>query len=86
MLKLGFDISESTVQRYMPRTPPRTTRQRWKTFLKNHSAETISLDFFVVPTITFAKTNPRWSIHTPQLTTRGKEKVSEKLGKSGARV
>ena len=53
MRKLGFDISESTVQRYMPRKPQRTTRQRWKTFLKNHSSEIISLDFFVVPTITF---------------------------------
>jgi len=53
ILKLGFDISEATVQRYMPRKRQRTTRQRWKTFLKNHSAETISLDFFVVPTITF---------------------------------
>ena len=53
MLKLGFDISESTVVRYMPRKPQRTTRQRWKTFLKNHSAEIISLDFLVVPTITF---------------------------------
>lgn len=53
MLKLGFDVSEATVQRYMPRRPQRTTRQRWKTFLKNHSAEIISLDFLVVPTITF---------------------------------
>jgi putative transposase len=53
ILKLGFDISEATVQRYLPRKPHRTTRQRWKTFLKNHSAEIISLDFFVVPTITF---------------------------------
>jgi len=53
MLKLGFDISEATVQRYMPRRPQRTTRQRWKTFLQNHSSEIISLDFFVVPTITF---------------------------------
>ena len=53
MLKLGFDISEATVQRYMPRKPQRTTRQRWKTFLKNHSAGIISLDFFVVPPITF---------------------------------
>jgi transposase InsO family protein len=53
MLKLGFDVSESTVQRYLPRKPQRTTRQRWKTFLKNHSAEIISLDFFVVPTVTF---------------------------------
>jgi transposase InsO family protein len=53
LLKLGFDVSESTVLRYMPRKPSRTTRQRWKTFLKNHSSEIISLDFFVVPTITF---------------------------------
>ena len=53
MLKLGFDISEATVQRYMPRRPPRTTGQRWKTFLKNHSAEIVSLDFLAVPTITF---------------------------------
>jgi len=53
MLKLGFDLSETTVQRYMPKRPQRTTRQRWKTFLKNHSVEINSLDFFVVPTITF---------------------------------
>jgi len=53
MLKLGFDMSESTVLRYMPKSPKRTTGQRWKTFLKNHSAEIICLDFFDVPTITF---------------------------------
>jgi len=53
MLKLGFDISESTVLRYMPKKAPRTTRQRWKTFLKNHSSHIASLDFLVVPTITF---------------------------------
>jgi putative transposase len=53
ILELGFDISEATVQRYLPRKPHRTTRQRWKTFLKNHSAEIVSLDFFVVPTIAF---------------------------------
>ena len=53
MLKLGFDLSEATVQRYMPKRPQRTTRQRWKTFLKNHSAQIVSVDFLVVPTITF---------------------------------
>ncbi len=53
LLKLGFDISESTVLRYMPKKAPRTTRQRWKTFLKNHSAQIVSVDFLVVPTITF---------------------------------
>jgi putative transposase len=52
LLKLGFDISEATVQRYMPKRQHRTTRQRWKTFLKNHSAQIVSLDFLVLPTIT----------------------------------
>ena len=53
LLKLGFDISESTVLRYLPKKLKRTTGQPWKTFLKNHSAEIISIDFLVVPTITF---------------------------------
>jgi len=53
LLKLGFEISESTVLRYMPESPQRTTGQRWRTFLKNHSSDIISLDFFVVPTIAF---------------------------------
>jgi putative transposase len=51
--KLGFDISESTVQRYMPKKGKRTTGQNWKTFLKNHATEIISLDFLTVPTINF---------------------------------
>jgi len=53
LLKLGVDISETTVQRYMPKKAPRTTKQRWKTFLKNHSSQIVSVDFLVVPTITF---------------------------------
>jgi len=60
LLKLGFDISEATVLRFLPKKHRRTTGQQWKTFLKNYSAEIISLDFLVLPTITFAKTNPRW--------------------------
>src|SRR5664280_3820693 len=50
---LGFDISESTVQRYMPKKGRRTSGQNWKTFLKNHSKEIISIDFLTVPTIHF---------------------------------
>jgi len=53
MLKLGIDISESTVLRYMPKKAPKTSKQRWNTFLKNHSAQIVSVDFLVVPTITF---------------------------------
>ena len=53
MLKLGYDISESTVLRYMPKKEGSTTDQNWKTFLKNHSSEIISIDFFCVPTISY---------------------------------
>jgi hypothetical protein len=52
LLKLGFDISEATVSRYMPRRrkPP---SQTWRSFLRNHTLGLVSIDFFVVPTATF---------------------------------
>lgn len=52
LLKLGFDVSEPTVSRYMPRRrkPP---SQIWRTFLLNHRKDLVSIDFFVVPTVTF---------------------------------
>jgi hypothetical protein len=54
LLKLGFDISEITVSRYMPkRRPSAGSRQRWATFLSNHLHETLAIDFAVVPTATF---------------------------------
>ena len=52
LLKLGFEISQSTVSKYMPRRP-RDPDQSWKTFLRNHMHCTASIDFLVVPTITF---------------------------------
>lgn len=52
LLALGFDISEPTVSRYMPKRdkPP---SQGWRTFLLNHVGDLASVDFFVVPTATF---------------------------------
>ncbi len=52
LLKLGFKLGEATVSRYMPRRrkPP---SQSWRTFLRNHTKDLISIDFFVVPTATF---------------------------------
>jgi transposase InsO family protein len=52
LLKLGFEVSEATVSRYMPRRrkPP---SQSWRTFLRNHAKDLVSIDFFVVPTVTF---------------------------------
>ena len=53
MLKLGFDISESSVLRYMPKKSRRANRQRWKTFLQNHATQIVALDFFTVPSVSF---------------------------------
>jgi putative transposase len=52
LLKLGIEISEATVSKYMIRRrgPP---SQTWRTFLENHATELIALDFFTVPTATF---------------------------------
>ena len=49
---LGHEVAQATVAKYMIRRagPP---SQTWKTFLKNHMAETAANDFFVVPTVTF---------------------------------
>jgi len=52
LLKLGIEISESMVSKYMIRRrgPP---SQTWRTFLENHARELIAVDFFTVPTATF---------------------------------
>jgi transposase InsO family protein len=50
LLKLGIEVSQTTVAKYAARRKPPS--QGWKTFLKNHSHEIISVDFFTVPTIT----------------------------------
>ena len=52
-LKLvGYAVAEQTVARYMVRSnkPP---SQTWRTFLKNHAAGLVGIDFFTVPTATF---------------------------------
>lgn len=52
LLKLGVDVSEATVAKYMVRRrkPP---SQTWRTFLNNQASQLASTDFFVVPTVTF---------------------------------
>jgi len=50
--KLGIEVSQATVAKYMARRrkPP---CQTWRTFLENHLKEIVSVDFLVVPTISF---------------------------------
>src|SRR5437763_891432 len=52
LLKLGFDVSQRTVARLMPRRS-KPSSQTWRTFLENHIADLVSIDFFLVPTATF---------------------------------
>jgi putative transposase len=55
LLKLGFNVSERTVARYLRRLRPRSGKrdQRWKAFLANHREVIVAFDFFTVPTVTF---------------------------------
>jgi putative transposase len=52
LLKLGFNLAQSTVSKYLPRSrkPP---SQNWRTFLRNHLREAIAIDFAVVSTVRF---------------------------------
>ncbi len=52
LLKLGFDLSEITVSRYLPRRckPPSPS---WRVFLNSHASDLVSIDFFTVPTARF---------------------------------
>jgi hypothetical protein len=54
LLKLGFEIAESTVSKYMIRRqgPP---SQNWRTFLGDHADVIAAIDLCVVPTLTFER-------------------------------
>jgi len=54
LLKLGLELDERTVSRYLPRgrTSP-DKLQRWLVFLRNHRDALVGMDFFAVPTVTF---------------------------------
>jgi putative transposase len=52
LLKLGIDIGQASVAKYMVRhrRPP---SQTWRTFLTNHVGQLMAVDLFVVPTATY---------------------------------
>jgi len=49
--KVGVAVSERTVSRLLRRSR-RPPSQTWRTFLTNHVATLVSMDFFTVPTLT----------------------------------
>ena len=52
LLKLGIEISQATVAKYMSRQgkPP---SQSWRTFLENHVQQIVAIDFLIVRTLNF---------------------------------
>jgi transposase InsO family protein len=50
--KLGIELAEATVSKYMLRTPTPPS-QTWRTFLKNHAPDISAIDFFTVATARF---------------------------------
>jgi hypothetical protein len=60
LLKLGFEVAESTVSKYMAkrRGPP---SQGWRTFLRNHAEAIAAIDLCLVPPLTSSACLPFWS-------------------------
>ena len=52
LLKLGIEVSQATVGRYLPRRP-KAPSPTWRTFLWNHMTAIAAVDMFVVATATF---------------------------------
>jgi putative transposase len=54
LLKIGFEVSERTVARYLQRMRRHgDPAKRWLAFLANHREVIVAFDFFTVPTLTF---------------------------------
>src|SRR3954470_9883148 len=54
LLKLGFQLAQSTVAKYMVKGQGRPPGQSWWTFLRNHTPEIAAMDLFIVPTLAFS--------------------------------
>jgi putative transposase len=52
LLKLGIEVSQATVGRYLP-WRPKAPSPTWRSFLQNHRPDTAAVDMFVVVTATY---------------------------------
>lgn len=52
LAKLGLEVAKSTVEKYMVRSR-KPQSPTWRAFLENHVKDLVSVDFFMVPTVTF---------------------------------
>ena len=52
LLKLGIEVSQASVGRYLPRRP-KAPSPTWRSFLQNHMTAIAAVDMFMVATVTF---------------------------------
>ena len=57
LLKLGIEVSQATVGRYMP-WRPKDPSPTWRTFLQNHMTDIVAVEMFVVAAVTFGSSTP----------------------------
>ena len=55
LLKLGYEVAESTVSKYMIRRHQGPPSQTWRTFLRNHTNAIAAIDLCVVHTLSFER-------------------------------
>ena len=65
LLKLGIGLSEREVSRLIARGSRKSPSQTWCTFLTDHIGTLSSIDFFTVPTATFASSTSSLCRRTP---------------------
>ena len=54
LLKLGFNVAERTVSRYLPERLPNPDKIKlWMAFLRNHRDEIAAMDFLTIPLLSF---------------------------------
>jgi hypothetical protein len=53
LLKLGFEVAQSSVAKYMVKRSKPPSSQGWRTYLRNHSPDIAAMDLFVAPTLGF---------------------------------
>lgn len=66
LVSLGFQVSERTVNSYLPKTmepTPKEVIRRWKNFINDHGDDIVAADFFTVPTRFFSHLYILFFIH-----------------------
>ena len=68
LLKLGFEVAQSSVAKYMVKRCEPPSQGGWRTFLRNHAPDIAAMDLFVAPTMastcSMSSSSFAWSAET----------------------